>query len=197
MARTKEEKDFVLNRAIPRRLDGLRAMAVAVDMRIKKDPDDDGHFSLTFGGREQAAGNAVAVMDSWLENGLIHGRALLEFLGLWSDGDRLTARGQSRYGNDWRITDFELPSVTPAQAIAAYRGSPEEAEQSLVSIMVFANRAVSHMTDSLRPDRFGSHNLEIASRGIHALVVHNLYTPLGLPEPQSGFKSDSTQSRLD
>jgi hypothetical protein len=104
-----------------------------------------------------------------------------------SAGDRHWGQVKGPRDTDWRLADFDLPPVTRAQAIKAYKGDADEAEQSLVSIMVFANRGIAHITDLIDPKRFGTHHLEIASRGIHALVVGHLYRPLGRAEPPFGF----------
>ena len=190
MPRSDDEKTFVLDHVIPQRLHALYALTISIDIRGAKDPADDGRFSLAINGKTRAEGNAAGVIDPWLEIGIVHGRALLEFLGLWESNGRLTERQRGR-PNDWRLTDFDLPSVTPAQAIASYAGGADEAEQSLVSIMVFANRAIAHITEPVDPERFGSHHLQIACRGIYALIARYLYTPLEREAPDFYFRRNA------
>lgn len=186
MPRSQADKDFVLDRAVPHRLQALYALTMAVDLIAKKNPDDAGGFSLEVNGNVAVQGSAAGITNAWLEVGIVHGRALLEFLGLSEKDGALIERKGPR-DTDWRLADFDLPPVTRAQAIKAYKGDADEAEQSLVSIMVFANRGIAHITDLIDPERFGTHHLEIASRGIHALVVGHLYRPLGRAEPPFGF----------
>lgn len=187
MPRSQSDKDFLLERVVPHRLHSLYALTIAIDLIAKKSPDDAGAFTLSINGNGAVQGGAAALTNAWLEAGIVHGRALLEFLGLGERNGKLTERGVPRQPTDWRIADFGLPPVTRAQAIEAYTGRPDEAEESLVGIMVFANRAIAHITDLVDPERFGTHHLEIASRGIYALIIRHLYKPLNLPEPPFGF----------
>jgi hypothetical protein len=186
MPRSQADKDFVLDRVVPHRLHALYALTMAVDLIAKKDRDDVGGFSLELNGKVAVRGSAAGVTNAWLEVGIVHGRALLEFLGLGEKDGALIERKGPR-DTDWRLDDFDLPPVTRAQAINAYKGDAYEAEQSLVSIMVFANRAIAHITDLVDPERFGTNHLQIASRGIHELVVGHLYRPLGMAAPPFGF----------
>jgi len=165
----------------------LEAMGHAVQMRVDRRKGDDGSSTVIL--RTEIRGNANAVLNAWLEAGIMHGRALLEFLGLTYDRktELLKARDPKKKDTDWRISDFELPLVSPNDAKAIYQGTPEEAERSLVSVMIFADRSIAHMTDMLDAEKFGSHHLRIASDGIRALVVRFLYEPLGLPAPESQF----------
>ncbi|WP_140653047.1 hypothetical protein [Rhodanobacter glycinis] len=186
-SRSEEDKITMLHSVIPHRVAAVEAMSHAVQFRVDRKDGDSGHFSVVLGA--EIHGNANAVLNPWLEAGIIHGRALLEFMGLTYDrkNETLKSRDQDARETDWRISDFGLNPVSPEDARSAYGGPPEEADRSLVSIMLFADRSIAHMTDMLEPDKFGSHNLQIASEGIRALIERFLYIPLGIPMPRSLF----------
>ena len=90
--------------------------------------------------------------------------------------------------DDWGIEHFSgkhgpLPLVSPEQAIARYGGRPDEAEQALLAVFHATNKGLAHITSGLDLSRSESGLLEIAGRGVHALVVSHLYTPLERPPP--------------
>jgi hypothetical protein len=78
MPRSQADKDFVLDRAVPHRLQALYALTIAVDLIAKKNPDDAGGFSLEVNGNVAVQGSAAGITNAWLEVGIVHGRALLE-----------------------------------------------------------------------------------------------------------------------
>ena len=183
MVRSYEERNYILNSVIPSRLGALDALDAAIRIIERKDPDDAGEFAMFLAGTVVAKGNGYGILNPWREVGLIHGRALLEFLGLWESRGKLVERTGKRWQSDWRITDFGLPTVKPAQAIGAYQGAPEEAEKALVCVMIYANRSVAHMTDPLDANVYSTNEVRIACRGIRALVEGFLYVPLNLDCP--------------
>ena len=184
MARSNEDKSYMLRSVIPSRLGALDALDAAIRIIERKDPDDAGDFAMFLSGAVVAKGSAYGILNPWREVGLVHARALLEFLGLWESGGRLVERTGRHWKTDWRITDFGLPAVKPAQAIGAYRGAPEEAERALVCVMIYANRAVAHMTDPLEANVYSTNEVRIACQGIRALVEGFLYRPLNLVPPE-------------
>ncbi len=58
-----------------------------------------------------------------------------------------------------RLTRAPMRAAAPS----SIGQKPGWAEESLVRIMVFANRAIAHTTDPIDLDRFGTHHLHIAS----------------------------------
>jgi hypothetical protein len=73
--------------------------------------------------------------------------------------------------------------VTPDEAIKRYDGGREEAEKALVSVFQITNKELAHFTRDLVDNPEHGTLIEIASRGVPALVISHLYTPLGLPAP--------------
>ncbi|MFZ2325276.1 MAG: hypothetical protein WAW73_00025, partial [Rhodoferax sp.] len=64
-----------------------------------------------------------------------------------------------------------------------------EAEQALLSVFRIANKGLAHLTSSFLASPEETRLLEIASRGVPALIVSYLYTPLGLAAPASQLSS--------
>jgi len=140
-------------------------------------------------------GNLNAFTNPAIEAGLIHCRALLEFLGLCERKGQLSNRSSgSRKPDDVGIEDFRnadgpLKIVAPEIALSRYPGPREEAEKALLTVFRVANKGLAHVTQSLADDPESGQLIEIASRGVPALIVSFLYRPLGLPAPDYKIKS--------
>jgi hypothetical protein len=158
-------------------------------------------MQVYFDGQLSIEGTSAALFNPVIEAGLVHCRALLEFVGLKADPSnplQLVSRRSKRI-DDHGIEDFDgasgpLPAVTPDIAIRRYPGDPVEAESALAFVLSGTNKALAHITRGapLPDDRLRL--IEIASRGVHAIVVSHLYTPLGLSAPQlhlSGRQRDA------
>jgi hypothetical protein len=139
-----------------------------------------------FGEREVIVGKATAFTNSAIECGVIHARALLEFLGLASEGEsKLVQRKGPRRADDVGIEQFSgLGKVTPKNAAAAYQGSAAEAEAALAYVSYLANKGLAHGTHSFQVHPGGADLLEIGLYGVPALVIRYFYFPLGLPKPE-------------
>ncbi len=140
-------------------------------------------------------GNSNAFINPAIEAGVIHSRALLEFLGLnMSRNGRLQNPIGPRKPDDIGIELFanatgSLARVSPTQALSRHPGGEAEAEQSLLSVFRLANKGLAHLTSSFLASPEETRLLEIASRRIPALIVSYLYTPLGIPAPASRLSS--------
>jgi hypothetical protein len=136
-------------------------------------------------------GNLNAITNPVLEVGLVHCRALLEFLGLCDRKGTLSQIGdKERRKTDVGVEHFSnadgpLKKVEPDVALSWYEGERSEAEKALLTILHITNKGLAHNTMDLIDDPEGSKLIEIASRGVPALMVSYFYTPLGLPRPDS------------
>lgn len=190
-------RDEVLSQLIPQRLDAVATLNLV--LRLRANWNAPRRMSIYFDDRLQITGNSDAFTNPVVEAGLVHCRALLEFLGLRlsrTDPKRLAPRGPKTQPDDWVIEDFAnsvgpLPLVTPQQAVSKYQGDPAEAESALASVLHSVNKGVAHITASFLASRIDIHALEIASRGVPSLVISYLYTPLGLPPPTPSLSSKS------
>jgi hypothetical protein len=133
-------------------------------------------------------GNLNAFTNPAIEAGLMHCRALLEFLGLCMTKDRRLGNIKERRSSDVGIEDFRnssrpLKKVAPDEALKLYPGPREEAENALLAVFQITNKGLAHVTEDLIENPEHGSLIEIASRGVPSLMVSYLYTPLGLPAP--------------
>jgi len=186
--------DDVLNVVLPHRLDAIATLNLLTRLRMKwKAPKA---MEVRFDGQIEITGNSNAFANPVVEAGLIHCRALLEFVGLGVSGNdptKLAQRKVTRRSDDWGIEHFSnaagpLPMVTPAQAVSKYRGDPAEAESALAAVLHVANKALAHIT-AAPGGSIDIHLLEIASRGVPAIMTSYFYTPLGMHPPASSISS--------
>lgn len=176
------------------RLASVEALGMALHLRERWGAKPS--MQIWFGGTLVVDGNGSAFFNPVLEAGIVHARALLEFLGLAmskKDG-RLVGRSRPREPDDVGIEHFSGPSgplslVQPSQATARWPDGAVEAEQALLSIFRTANKGLAHITSSMNASPEETRLVEIASRGVRALIVTYLYTPLSLEVPTSSIKS--------
>jgi hypothetical protein len=183
----------VLHRVIPYRLAAVETLNLVLcqgEIWSGEKP-----LQLYIGSKLVVEGNARAFTNPVVESGIIHCRALLEFLGLcMSKAGKLENLKRPRKSDDVGIEHFStssgpLPIVAPSGALARWPGGPEEAEQSLLSVFRTANKGLAHFTSAFLATPEEARLIEIATLGVPALVVSYLYTPLGLPPPQSQIKA--------
>jgi hypothetical protein len=145
-------------------------------------------------GKQVIEGNLNAFTNPAIEAGLIHCRALLEFLGLCEKKGVLGNRS-SRRDDDVGIEHFRDPDgqplkmVDPEAALKLYGGERDEAEKALLLVIQKTNKGLAHTTLDLLEQPGDVDLLEIASRGIPTLVINYVYDPLGLPRPNYKISS--------
>lgn len=184
--------DDIINRIIPYRLQAVDAANLAARLRISWDAPKS--MNIYFDEKLRITGNSNAYINPVLESGLIHCRALLDFLGLKTastDSTKLISRDPNNKKNkdDVVIEHFSnskgpLPLVTPQEAITRYQGPQSEAEAALAGVLHTANKGLAHITSGLALSATDISHLEIASRGVRSLVISHFYTQLGLPPPE-------------
>ena len=182
------DHDYVLQKIIPHRLGAVSALTVALKYRLLWDSQKP--MEIYFDGKLSIEGNSNAFLNPVIESGLIHSRALLEFLGLREKNGSLENFNLSHKRNkdDIGIESFSnlgvsLPLVTPSMAISQYCGDCLEAQSALLAIFHTTNKGLAHHARSFDISKADASLIEIASRGIPALVVRHVYEPLGIPTP--------------
>ena len=153
-------------------------------------------MEIRFDGKLTIEGTSTGWTNPVIEAGLVHCRAMLEFLGLRLDHrkpDQLKER-TNKHPDDVVIEDYgvdgrPLNRVTIADAVAKYAGPPDEAHQALARLIFTANKGHIHSTSETFDDLEQNRLLEIASRGVPSLVISYFYIPLGMPEPSYRIKS--------
>jgi len=98
-------------------------------------------------------GNLNAFTNPAIEAGLVHCRALLEFLGLCISGGRL-GNIKKRRDSDVGIEAFQnaaghLTMVAPDDVLSLYAGNREEAENAFACRFSLTNKSLAHFTKDL------------------------------------------------
>lgn len=172
------------------RLSAVDALALAC--RLKMGWSAAVPIQVWFDGKLTIDGLSTAYTNPVIESGVIHARALLEFLGLTTEPknhQRLAQRMQRR-ADDWGIESFSVGNqplrlVTPAETVVGYTGPSEEAERAFAYVIHLANKGIAHHSSGLIIDAEDDALLELAARGIPVLFRRHFYEPLGLEVPPS------------
>jgi hypothetical protein len=167
------------------RLHAVDTLRLAMRYTEKWADDPPPRLEIHVDGKLQIEGNLYAFTNPATEAGLIHCRALLEFLGLTVKAGHIgNIDKKKRRSSDIGIEDFpHLSMVNPDDALGRYPGSKEEAEKALLAVFQITNKGIGHFTAEIRGDPENNRLIEIASRYVPALVITYLYVPLGLPIP--------------
>lgn len=175
----------ILVRWIPYRLQAIETLQFAWEWIGESDVPRE--VVVLVDGKKKLQGNVAAIANPMIEIGFVHARALLEFLGLSAHRGRLVQISKRRPGDvaveHYSTQTRPLAKASPDSALAAYPGPREEAEGALVSIFELANKLAAHITDGVCSAQWTDNHLDIACRGIPALVHNHLYAKLGRPAP--------------
>ena len=101
-------------------------------------------MTICIGGKQVLEGNLNAFTNPAIEAGLVHCRALLEFLGLCERDGGLSNR-KRRQSSDvgiehFRNTDGPLKMVDPETALSRYDGGRDEAKKALLTVLHITNK---------------------------------------------------------
>ena len=187
--------DEVLELWIPYRLQALDTLKFAWDWMGES--DEPRPVEVLCNGKVTLRGNVAAIANPMIEVGIIHARALLEFLGLCVNRGKLSQIAKRR-ADDIAVEHYSTPlhpleMVSPAAAIAAYMGPPGLAESSLIAVFEFANKGLAHLSTGLQDGKYTDQHLEIACQGIPVLLHNHLYAKLGrvIPHPPSAHPKNA------
>jgi hypothetical protein len=175
-----------LHEIIPYRMHAVQTLNFAT--RLSMELDGAPAMEIYSDGKLLVEGNLHAFTNPAIEAGLVHCRALLEFLGLTANKSGRIVNISGRRPTDVGIEHFanssgRLAMVSPDAALSRYGGGKDEAEKALLSVFQITNKGIAHVTENLKGNPNHARLVEIASRGVPSLVVSYLYTPLGLPAP--------------
>lgn len=182
-----EQQDFI-ERILPYRMQSVSVLNYALRCVMKWDKPKS--LVIKFDGIKCVEGLSTAFTNAAIEAGIMHCRAILEFLGLLVDSTnhaKLMIR-QKRKHDDLLIEDFtgpkgRLSKITIDEALSPYKGDRDEAEKALARVIHVANKALAHQTTGPFEDLEDLKLLEIASRGVPSLVINYFYTRMGLKAP--------------
>ncbi|HLI19381.1 MAG TPA: hypothetical protein VKV22_14080 [Rhodanobacteraceae bacterium] len=147
------DRDDILQQLVPHSLAAVSALALALKYRTAWDAPK--RMEIYFDGKLSVEGNSNAFVNPAIEAGLIHCRALLEFLGLCAHDGRLENIKLPRCRkDDVGIESFSnslgpLPLLTPTAAVSHYTGPALEAERALPAVFHAANKGFAHFTTGL------------------------------------------------
>lgn len=166
------------------------------------DEDENQSMKLYVNEELRLTGSTTTITNPMIESGIIHARALLQFMGLTidpTDSTKLKERQYSGRSDDLNIEDFsngseKLSTVTVQDVMDCYPGPEEEAEGSIARIIHVANKEIAHTTYGREISDDDYTMLEIGARGIRALITNFFFHKLGLSEPQSPVRLDKIAS---
>ncbi|HET6218575.1 MAG TPA: hypothetical protein VFE27_16245 [Acidobacteriaceae bacterium] len=175
----------VLERWIPYRLQAIDTFQFAWNWLGEAATPQE--VEVIVDGRLKIRGNAASIANPMIEAGIIHARALLEFLGLCVKNGQLQ-QIQKRNRGDIAVEYYSTPEypltiVNPSSALLAYPGPRKDAEDALVAVFELANRGMAHITDGTLSGSWTDLHIDIACRGIPVLLHNHLYAKLGRTIP--------------
>jgi hypothetical protein len=178
--------DRLLREILPYRMQAVDTLNLAIRLRMNWDVAPP--MSILINGKLAVDGNLNAFTNPAIEAGLVHCRALLEFLGLCVNSSGKIGNVKKRWSSDIGIENFvndsgHLPMIKPDEALDRYGGDRAEAENALLVVFQIANKGIAHVTEDLIDNPEHGKLIEIASRGVPLLIISYLYTPLGLLAP--------------
>lgn len=179
------DRDYLLNELLPYRMQAVETLNLALNLSTNWGAAP---MTLYAGDKLVVEGTLHGFTNPCIEAGMMHCRALLEFLGLCDKNGRL-CNIKKRRSTDIGIEDFNMPSggplkkVTPVDAAGRYPGPIGEAENALLAVFQVTNKELAHVTVELNDSPEHARLIEIASRGIPVLMVGCFYKPMGLPAP--------------
>jgi hypothetical protein len=179
------DREHLLNELLPYRMQAVETLNLALNLSTRWGAAP---MTLHVGDKLVVEGTLHGFTNPCIEAGMMHCRALLEFLGLCERNGELGNLKKRRL-TDIGIEDFTtssgapLKNVTPVDATGRYPGPRGEAENALLAIFQVTNKGLAHVTEDLNDSPEHARLIEIASRGIPVLMVGCLYKPMGLPAP--------------
>ncbi|WP_374567306.1 hypothetical protein [Nitrosomonas sp.] len=179
------ELDQVRENDIPYRMYAVHSLPAA--LRLLGRYNTDQIMDIVVGNQSVVIGNLNNYINPTIESGVMHGRALLEFLGLSESSGKLVSTKNKRSG-DVSIEDFKLPKVTPEEAICLCKSAYPNVNESIYATLIhLANKGIAHTTTSLVIQDDQSAQLTTASECIIFLVQNCFYSKLGLSKIEFRF----------
>lgn len=142
-----DSEDY-LARLLPHRLDALAIAVLMLKFRLKW--EEPKPMQIIVDGQLQFEGQTTMFTNPALEVGVLHARALLEFIGLKvSAGQLVQLLPNSRQRDDAAIEKLVsptgmLPLVTPEQAGEIYPPDSDTAIRVLAGVIVAAHKGLAH-----------------------------------------------------
>jgi hypothetical protein len=175
------DRDRVL-RELPYRMQAIETLNLALSLNAALGAAP---MTLYAGNKLVVEGTLQGFTNPAIEAGIMHCRALLEFLGLCERNGKLDNR-TGRRSTDIGIEHFSTPAgtplkmVTPDDAADHYPGPSYEAKDALLAVFQVANKELAHVTEDLRDSPEHARLIEIASHRLSRLGAHSdMMHPVG------------------
>ena len=183
------DQEYFLDSVLPNRLNAISWYECVLKELAKGTHPQE--MMIAFDRKIKIVGNSWMLFNPSAEIGVIHCRSLLEFLGLRvspHNTRKLVTRPRGHRKDDIVIEDLSrggktLAPISVEQAISAFSGPPELAEEALATTCHWANKVVAHLTANMPTDSETLRLLQIAAQGVPKLVLRHVYGPLDIPFP--------------
>lgn len=176
-----------LSRLLPHRLDALAIAALMLKFRLKW--EEPKPMQIFVDGRLQFEGRTSMFTNPAIEVGVLHGRALLEFVGLKvNDRQLVQLSPSSRQRDDAAIEKLvgpngALPLVKPEEAGAIHSIDPEEGRRALVALISAAHKGLAHSSATYFSSPVNAPQILLALQLTQQLVERFVYSVLGRQRP--------------
>lgn len=179
--------DDYLSRLLPHRLDALAIAVLMLKFTMQwKEPKP---MQIYVDHRLQFEGRTTMFTNPALEVGVLHARALLEFMGLKAvSGILVQAVSNSRRSDDAAIEKLTGPNgplslVTPEEAGAIHPSDPEGAKQALAQTIVAGHKGLAHSSATYFSKPVQAERILLALQVTQKLIERYVYLPLGRQRP--------------
>lgn len=179
------DRNRLLNEMLPYRMQAVEMLNLAFNLSAVWGASP---MTLYAGDKLVVEGNLRGFTNPCIEAGIMHCRALLEFLGLCDRKGELGSI-KTRRPNDVGIEHFisstgvQFKKVTAIDAAMHYPGPSDEAKSALLAVFQVTNKGLAHVTKELNDSSEQARLIKIASQGVPVLMVGCFYKPMGLPAP--------------
>ena len=176
-----------LTRLLPHRLDALAIAVLMLKFRLKW--EEPKSMQIFVDGRLQFEGRTTMFTNATLEIGVLHARALLEFIGLKAkDGLLLQIDPKTRQLDDAAIEKVfgqtgALPLVSPEDVGAIHPDDSEAAKRAIAQLIVAAHKGLAHTSASYFSNPMNAQDILLALELTQRLVEKHVYSPLGRQRP--------------
>ena len=176
-----------LTRLLPHRLDALEVAVLMLNFRLKW--GEPKPMQVFVGGLLQFEGRTTMFTNPAFEVGVLHARALLEFIGLKvSNGRLVQVIPSARKNDDAAIEKLvgsagPLPLVTPYEAGAIHPPDPKAAKRALARVVMAAHKGLAHSSATYFSSPIEAEEALLALQLTQQLVERHVYAPLGRQRP--------------
>lgn len=175
---------------IPYRLRSVGTLTLALDYKMKL-AKKSVPMKVFFGDELVIDGNPNILINAALEAGLIHSRALLDFMGIRinpKNPQKLKRRKRSQHPDDVVIENFyidgmPLSRVSVRDIVTTYADLTSDVEGKLAGLISTTNKRLVHSTSIGIDDPVQLQTLKTASEIVPLIVIDFFYKRLGVKPP--------------